>query len=48
MPMESKDFETCDKFIRGHVKRTMVSPKIFKLTKVPKLLATLSDTTESL
>lgn len=35
MPLESKDFESCDKFIRAHVKRINISPKINKLAKPP-------------
>lgn len=38
MPLESKDFEVCDKFIKNHVKRLNVSPKINKLVKTPNLL----------
>jgi len=35
MPLESKDFETCDKFIKGHVKRLNLAPKINRLAKPP-------------
>lgn len=38
MPLESKDFEVCDKFIRGHVKRLLSGPKIMKLAKMQGLL----------
>ncbi len=38
MPLESKEFENCDKFIRNHVKRLYVSPKINRLLKVPNTL----------
>jgi len=31
MAQESRDFEACDKFIRGHVKRTNLNPKLIKL-----------------
>ena len=51
MPMESKDFEVCDRFIRGHVKKLLVGPKIFKLAHkglFPNLLEKFNDTTESL
>ena len=48
MPMESKDFETCDKFIRSHVKRLLVGPKIIKLSKFSKLLEKFIETTETL
>jgi hypothetical protein len=38
MPLESKDFDVCDKFIRAHVKRINMGPKINKLIKTPALL----------
>jgi hypothetical protein len=38
MPMESKDFENCDKFIRNHVKKINVSPKINRLLKGQNVL----------
>ena len=31
MPQESIEFDQCDKFIRGHVKKLLSGPKIFKL-----------------
>lgn len=37
MPAQSKDFEKCDKFIRDHVKKVHISPKILKLLKISKL-----------
>lgn len=48
MPLESKEFEVCDKFIKAHVKKLLVSPKIFKLAKLPNLLEKFNETTESL
>ena len=44
MPMESKDFETCDKFMRAHVKRLVVGPKIIKLSKIPNLNEKFTET----
>lgn len=38
MPLESKDFEGCDKFIRNHVAKLLASPKIVRLSKIPNLL----------
>ena len=35
MPLESKDFEICDKFIKAHVKRLNLAPKINRLAKPP-------------
>lgn len=43
MPMESKDFEGCDKFMRNHVKKLIVGPKIIKLTKIPGLNEKFSE-----
>lgn len=48
MPMESKDFDTCNNFIRNHVKRTTVKPKIKELSRVAKLLDKFTDTVDSL
>jgi len=48
MPMESKDFEICDKFMRNHVKKLVVGPKIIKLTKMPALNENFSKTVEML
>ena len=48
MPLESKDFEVCDKFIRGHVKRLLSGPKIMKLAKMQGLLEKFNETTEAL
>lgn len=48
MPLESKDFEVCDKFIRGHVKRLLASPKIVRLAKIANLLEKFTESTESL
>lgn len=38
----------CDKFIRGHVKRLLGSPKIMKLAKIQGLLEKFSEIVESL
>lgn len=38
MPLESKEFEGCDKFIRNHVNKLLASPKIVRLSKIPNLL----------
>jgi dynein heavy chain len=43
MPMESKEFEVCDKFIRGHVKRLLGSPKIMKLAKIQNLVEKFNE-----
>jgi len=51
MPVESKEFETCDKFIRSHVKKLMIGPKIMKLASkglFPNLLDKFIDNTEIL
>lgn len=45
MPMESKEFDVCDKYLRNHVKKLLVAPKIIKLTKTAKLLQNLTETT---
>ena len=45
MPLESKDFEGCDKFIRNHVNKLLASPKIVRLSKIPNLLEKFNETT---
>ena len=48
MPLESKEFELCDKFIRNHVNKLLASPKIVRLSKLPNLLERFNEVTETL
>lgn len=48
MPLESKSFEICDKFIKDHVKRINSKPKISRLVKMPNLLKNFVENVKSL
>jgi dynein heavy chain len=50
MAQESRDFDACDKFIRAHVKRTNLNPKLIKLVGKANedLLKKLTQNTEVL
>ena len=48
MPLESKLFEICDKFIKDHVKRINSKPKISRLVKMPNLLKNFVENVKSL
>jgi hypothetical protein len=48
MPLESKDFDTCDKFIRAHVKRLNISPKINKVAKPASTLDKFNENVKML
>lgn len=50
MAQEARDFEMCDKFFKGHMKKTNVSPKIIKLVAKSNagLLERFTENTEML
>jgi len=48
MPLESKSFEVCDKFIKDHVKKINSKPKISRLVKMPNLLKNFIENVKSL
>jgi hypothetical protein len=48
MPLESSNFDACDRFIKTHVNKLKMSPKINKVAKPPSTLDKFNENVKML